>query len=133
MLQISEAQMAKADEKARVHFHRRVRDYVRETMPGETNAYPDSKLLSLIAEQDKISGEHEIKTEQGVARWVCLRLWAGEDFYQQPEFKDYFEYPGEPPAEMRLEIYVDHICVLEKDPQAKMETTIKKQGYITGG
>ncbi len=132
MLYITKEQMIRADEKARVHFHRRVRDYVREKMPEETRTTPNTKLLTYLGEQDKIAAEHGITSELGVSKWACLSLWAGEEFYQQPEFNDYFEQPGEPSAEMRLDFYVDYICALEKDPKARIEDVVKKHGYIPG-
>ncbi len=132
MLEISPEQMVVADDIARDNFHQRVRDYVREKLPEETSQTPDSKLLAYIAEQELVARKHKIETELGIARWVCLGLWTGEDFYQQPEFKDYFEQPGEPPAEIRLELYVDYICALENNPDAKVENTIRKHGYLLG-
>lgn len=133
MLQISEEHLAIADEIARKNFHQRLRDYVRDKLPEETDTTPDSKLLAYITEQDQIAGEHEIKTEQGIARWVCLSLREEENFHQQPKFKDYFEYPGKPPAEKRLELYVDYFCSLEKDPTAKVGDSLDQNGFMPPG
>jgi len=133
MLYISKEQMAKADEKARVHFHRRLRDYVRKKLPEQTDSTPDSKLLAYIAEQDKIAGEHEIKTEQGVAKWVCLSLGFGDDFFQEPPIKDYFNSPGLPDAETKLAVLVDCLYARKQNPDVKLETVFAEHGFDLRG
>jgi len=129
MLEISQEQMEKADVKARVHFHRRLRDYVREKLPDETSQMPDSKLLTYIAEQDQIAGEHEVKTEQGVAKWVCLSFGLGAGFYQQPEFKNYFDSPEPPIAETKIVLLVDYLHARQQNPNTKIETIFAEHGF----
>ena len=130
MLEINQEQMAIADDIARDNFHQRVRDYVRENLPRETKGYSDTELIGLISRQDKIAGEHDIKTERGIVQWVCLSLGLGEDFSQQDEIKNIFDPPGEPPAETRLTLYIEHINALEKNPNARVEDILIKHGYI---
>jgi hypothetical protein len=134
MLEISQEQMEKADVKARVHFYRRLRDYVREKLPDETSQTPDSKLLAYIAEQDRIAGEHEIKTELGVTKWVCLSLDLGKDFYQKESVKNYFNAENPPDAETKLHIFVEYLTAKQNDSALKIETVIKNHGYhLVGG
>ncbi len=129
MLTISKEQMAKAEEKYRIRFYKRIRAYVREKMPKETSSYPDSKLLAYIAEQDKIAEKHGIRTDQGVTKWVCLSLGYGKDFYRQADIKDYFSTPGKPGAEIRLSILMDHLNAKQKNPNAKIESIFAEHGY----
>ena len=133
MLYISKAQMAKADEKARVHFYRRLRDHVREKQPEATDSWPDSELMAYIAEQDKIAGEHGVTTELGIALWVLHGFNVGKDFYQQPEFKDYIGYPGEPDANIRFELYTDYFSALKKNPDARLDDILHQHGYPSRG
>lgn len=133
MLHISKEQIAKADEKVRVHFHRRLRDYVREKLPEQTDSTPDSKLLAYITEQDKIAGERGITTEQGVAKWVFLSFGLDKDFYQQPEFKNYFDSPEPPDAESKLALFVDYLHARRQDPDIKIETVFAEHGFKVRG
>lgn len=125
--------MEKADVKARVHFHRRVRDYVREKLPEQTESIPDSKLLSYIAEQDEIAGEHEIRTERSVAKRVILSFDLGGDFYQKESVKGYFNSQNPPSAETKLQILVEYLIAKQDDPSLKIETVIKNHGYFMVG
>ncbi len=129
MLTITKEQMEIAEQKVRVHFHRRIRKDVREQMPKETAPYPDSKLLAYIGRQDKIAGAHGIKTERGIFNWVVLALSYGEDFYQKPKIKDYFKQLGQPEAETRLSILIDYLIVKKKNPAVKMETIFADHDY----
>ncbi|MCF6204640.1 MAG: hypothetical protein L3J59_13390 [Methylococcaceae bacterium] len=130
MLEINQEQMVIANDIARDNFHQRVRDYVREKLPRETNNYDNTQLIELIKRQDKIAVEHDIKTELGIVQWVCLSLGLGEDFFQQDEIKNIFDPPGELPAETRLTLYIEHINAVEKNPNARIEDILLKHGYI---
>ncbi len=130
MLTISDEQLAHAEVKYRIRFYKRIRAYVREKMPEETYSYSDSKFLIYIAEQDKIAAAHGIKTEQGLVRWVSLSLWVRQDFYQQPDFKDYFKSSGEAVAETRLVIYMDYIRVLKNNPETKIENSLYQNNSV---
>jgi len=132
MLKITKAHIAKADALARKNFYQRLRDHVREKQPEATASWPDSKLMAYIAEQDKIAGEHGVTTERGIALWVLHGLEVGKDFYQQPEFKDYIGYPGEPDANTRFEIYTDYFAAVKKHPGAKPEAILNSHGYPVG-
>ncbi len=136
MLEISQEQMEKADVKARVHFHRRLRNYVREKLPEKTESISDSNLLTYIAEQDQIAGEHEIRTERGAAKWVCLSFDLGENFYQKEPVKGYFNSQDPqnlPSAETKLQILVEYLIAKQDDPSLKIETVIKNHGYFVVG
>ena len=134
MLTFTEEQMVWADQRARVHFHRRVRDYVREKIPETVNTIPNTQLLAYIGKQDKIAAEYEITTELGVTRWVCLSLGLGQDFYQEPEIKDYFNSPGLPDAETRLAVLVDSLHAQKQNPDIKIESVLAEHGYpVMGG
>ncbi len=134
MLYITKEQMIRADGKARVHFHRRVRDHVREKMSKETSTMPNTKLLVYIGEQDKIAAEHGITTELGVTKWVCLSLDLGQDFYQQATVKDYFNEDNPPDAETKLHIFVEFLTAKQNDPGLTIDTVIKQHGYhVIGG
>lgn len=134
MLELSEEQMLRADEKYRIRFHKRIRTYVREKIPDKTRTIPDSQLLAYIVRQDKIAEKHEITTERGVAKWVCYSLGYGEDFYQEPEIKTYFNEPEPPNAEDKLSILIDYMKALKTDPNVKIESIYANYGYpIIGG
>ncbi len=129
MLTFTEEQMVWADERASVHFYRRVRNYVREKLPKETRTIPNTKLLAYIGEQDRIAGEHGIKTELGVTKWVCLSLSYGGDFYQKEPAKKYFNAQNAPDAESKLHVLVEFLTARQNSPGLKMETVISKHGY----
>jgi hypothetical protein len=134
MLTITKGQMIRADAKARIHFHRRVRDHVREKMPEAVNTTPNTQLLAYIGEQDKIAAAHGIQTERGVTKWVCLSLDLGTDFYQKESIKDYFNPETPPDAETKLNIFVEFLNEKQNDPGLTIDTVIKKQGYhVVGG
>ncbi len=134
MLVFTEEQMIWADQRARVHFHRRVRDHVREKMPEAVNTIPNTQLLTYIGKQDKIAAEHGIQTERGVTKWVYLSLELGPDFYQQEAIKDYFNPDTPPDAETKLNIFVEFLNDKQNDPGLTIETVIKKHGYhVIGG
>ncbi len=133
MLVITEEQMVRADAKARVHFHRRVRGHVREKMPEETRTMPNTQLLAYIGRQDKIAGAHGIKTERGIFNWVVLALSYEEDFYQKPDIKHYFKQPGQPSAEPRLSILIDYLIVKKKNPAITIDTIFADHGYSKEG
>jgi hypothetical protein len=122
-----------ADQKARVHFHRRIRKDVREQMPKETYPYPDSKLLAYIGRQDKIADAHGITTERGIFNWVVLELSYGEDFYQKKGINDYFKLLGQPDAETRLSVLIDYLIVKKDNPAVKMDTIFADHGYYREG
>ncbi len=129
MLEISPEQMAVADDIARKNFHQRVRDYVREKLPDETDNTPDSKLLAYIGEQDKVAGEHGIKTELGVTKWVCLSLDLGKNFYQKEPAKNFFNTQVSIDGETKLTILGDYVCTKNKEPSVRIETIFAKYGY----
>ncbi len=133
MLTFTEEQMVWADERARVHFHRRVRDYVREKLPEETRTIPNTKLLAYIGEQDKIAAEHGITTELGVSKWVCLSLDLGTDFYQKESTKKYFNAQTSIDPETKVTLFGDYLHAQQKDPKVTIKTYFTKQGYHVMG
>jgi hypothetical protein len=129
MITISKDQMAQAEEKYRVRFHKRVRAYVRKKMPDTTRQIPDSKLLVYIARQDKVAEKQGVTTELGVTKWVCLSLGHGENFYQEPSIKKYLQTGDSPPVITKLDILVDYMQAQKKDPKVKIDTIFAKHGY----
>jgi hypothetical protein len=133
MLTITKEQMIRADAKTRVHFHRRVREDLCEKMPEEIAAYPDSTLLAYIGEQDKIAGEHGIKTELGVTKWVYLSLGLGTDFYQKEPAKHYFSEQTSIDPETKVTLLGDYLHAKQKDPKVTIKSIFTKQGYHVMG
>ncbi len=129
MLYISKEQMARADAKARIRFHKKVRGYVREKLPKTTAHYPDSKLLAYIGKQDKVAVAHGIKSEKGIINWVCLALSYGENFYQKKQTQDFFNMPGTPDVETRLSILTDYLSAKQNNPEVSMASIIAVHGY----
>lgn len=95
-------------------FHRRLKDFLRQELPDETASMGDEALLTRIVESERRAGMYTIKSESGIAQWVCLTFHAGSEFDDSPEVRAFLSTPvGDTSAEDRLNDLIDQLAADE--------------------
>jgi hypothetical protein len=91
MLKIHKEQIEYFDNLMRTNFYQRLKIFLREEMPEETDSYDDEALLEYIQECDNSAKEFRVKTESGIAQWSCLTLLLDTKLENIPEFLSYMK------------------------------------------
>lgn len=75
------------------HFEDRLRQYVRERIPAQTAAMPEDQLRSKISSALETAEGFGIRSQAGLAQFVCLCLLPGAAFYENPQFRQFISHP----------------------------------------
>jgi hypothetical protein len=73
-------------------FHRKILAIIRDCFKNKTDSMPDEKLLKRIKEDHMTANKFDMKTERGIARFICLGFMLEQKFYTRPEFIELFNY-----------------------------------------
>lgn len=114
MLKIRKEQMEVLDKAAQGDFHRRLVAFLHEELPEETTGLDDAPLLERIAVSERRASTYGIKSDAGIAQFVCLTFVAGPAFDEIPEVREYLQAPGMDPEE-KLDELIDYLAALEED------------------
>lgn len=118
MLKIRKEQMSVLEGVAQADFHRRLLIYLRQEMLEAITAFDDFALLARISESERRASTYGIRTDGGVAQFVCLTFAAGPTFDEIPEVNEYLKELGVDPEE-RLDELIDYLAALEDEESSE--------------
>lgn len=109
MIEIRPEQFEAFERQAARNFHRRLAGFLREEIPDEAGVMDPASLENRVADADRRAAEYGITSESGVAQFACLTFYAGEDFDDDPEVRDFLKRQDGIPADEKLETLIDHL------------------------
>lgn len=118
MLKISTQQLSILDEASASIFRRRLVTFLRTEIPEATSSMNDTALAEHIIESEQRAAKYNIKSEAGIAQFVCLTFAVGSNFDEFPEVQDYLQYP-DLDTEEKLDELVNYLNALEDDPNVQ--------------
>lgn len=116
-MQIRDAQMKTLEEAVHRGFLARVGEIVRETLPQYSSRLTGDELIEAIRRLESRAAQMGVLSEQGIARWVCLGMVAGEKFDEIPEVRAFFNVPGDRETQMES-LFRSVVQIAERSSQA---------------
>ncbi|HEX2210576.1 MAG TPA: hypothetical protein VHG93_23045 [Longimicrobium sp.] len=112
------------EQHTRSQFHQRVMVFLREEMTEACSSQNDDELVEFIHRQHGSAEAHEIESERGIVQWIYLSLLYGSNFFERPEFRAYFQFPGES-MEDKLGLLADCLETLGRNEEAQPDDIIR--------
>jgi hypothetical protein len=108
---LGKKQLAAMNQMAHENFHKRLIAFLREEIPEETASMDDAALRQRIVYSEQRAAIYGIRSEAGIAQFVCLTFYAGPEFDEIPDVKAFLETPDEAmTSEEKLDRLVEELA-----------------------
>lgn len=87
-------QMGALDNAATADLHHRIALYLRRKLPDHTNHFNDATLLQKVTASASKADKYGVKTDRGIAEFVCIAFVTGENFDEVPDIQTYLTQPN---------------------------------------
>ena len=95
-MRIRTEQMGALDNAATADLYHRIALYLRRKLPDHTSDLNDATLLQRVTANASKANRYGVKTDKGIAEFVCIAFVAGENFDELPEIRTYLQLNADP-------------------------------------
>lgn len=109
MIAIRPDQFEAFEQVAANQFRQRLAAFLRAEIPEEAGPMPPDELDARIRDAERRAAKYRISSEAGVAQFACLTFYAGPEFDEAPEVRDFLERTDNMTQDEKLDRLIEEL------------------------